>query len=169
MARMTPTESSVDADIGRGAPGTVLEIDVRAGAGGGGVPAEAWVRDANGNTYAAEGVRDEWTLPATIMREMLHATPKHIRAFEVVGDSMEPRLMSGDRAFIDLRKTNPHPEGIFALWDGYGVVIKRLQIVRGSDPMRVKIISDNPRYDAYEATMDEIRIIGRIAGRFTTM
>jgi phage repressor protein C with HTH and peptisase S24 domain len=145
----------------------VLEIDVRAGAGGGGVPIEAWARDREGNIFPIEGVRDEWGLPATIMREMLHSSARHIRAFEVIGDSMEPRLCEGDRIFVDLRYTVPSPEGIFALWDGLGVVIKRVQVVRGADPPKVRIISINTSYEPYEATLEEVRIIGRYAGRFT--
>jgi len=80
---------------------------------------------------------------------------------------MEPRLYEGDRVFIDLRYTVPSPEGIFALWDGYGVVVKRVEIVRGSDPLRVRIISANASYTPYEVALDDIKIIGRYAGRFT--
>lgn len=162
-------ESAVDGDLGLRPPHeTVAEIDVRAGAGGGGVPVETWVQDGAGNTYAAEGIRAHWEIPGEVMRELLRATPRHIRAFEVIGDSMEPRLGEGDRVFIDLRYTVPSPEGIFALWDGFGVVVKRLQIVRGSDPLRVRVISANPSYEPYEAAVDDIKIIGRYAGRFTT-
>ncbi|MCW2275061.1 hypothetical protein GJ654_10045 [Rhodoblastus acidophilus] len=146
---------------------TIFEVDVRAGAGGGGVPIEAYVHDAHGNSYAAAAVAAEWTLPETIVQGVLHSAPRHIRVFEVIGDSMEPRLYEGDRVFIDLRYTIPSPEGIFALWDGYGLVIKRLQIVMGSDPMRVRIISVNSSYAPYEAGADEIRIVGRFSGRFT--
>lgn len=162
-------ESSVGRDIGlREDDGAILEVDVRAGAGGGGVPAGAYVvSDGNGNSYAAEGIRDRWIIPPAIVREMLHAAPKHIRVFEVVGDSMEPRLQEGDRVFVDIRYRVPSPEGIFALWDGLGVVIKRVQVVRGSDPLRLRIISANPQYEPYEATIEEVNIIGRYAGRFT--
>jgi len=146
---------------------TIFEVDVRAGAGGGGVPIEAFVHDEQGNAYAAHAIAAEWTLPETIMQGVLHASPRHIRVFEVIGDSMEPRLCEGDRVFIDLRYTVPSPEGIFALWDGYGLVIKRLQIVMGADPMRVRIISVNASYAPYDAGADEIRIVGRFAGRFT--
>lgn len=161
-------ESSVDDDIGRGSNGSaIIEVDVRMGAGGGGVPIEAYVSDGNGNSYHAEGIRDRWIIPPTIVREMLHATPTHIRVFEVVGDSMEPRLQEGDRVFIDVRYRVPSPEGIFALWDGYGLVIKRVQVVRGSEPLRLRIISVNAQYEPYEATEEEVNIIGRYAGRFT--
>lgn len=163
------TESAVDTDIGREPDqAAIWEVDVRAGAGGGGVPAIALVvADGNGNTYAAEGIRDQWIIPASIVREMLHAAPKHIRVFEVIGDSMEPRLHEGDRVFIDVRYRVPSPEGIFALWDGLGVVIKRVQVVRGSEPLKLRIISANEQYEPYEATVEEVNIIGRYAGRFT--
>lgn len=166
--RSAEAESSVDSDLGlRDVDGAILEVDVRAGAGGGGVPIEAYVTDGNGNSYHAEGIRDRWIIPPAIVREMLHATPTHIRVFEVIGDSMEPRLQEGDRVFIDVRYRVPSPEGIFALWDGYGVVIKRVQVVRGSDPLRLRIISVNSQYEPYEATTEEVNIIGRYAGRFT--
>lgn len=155
----------VDAAAGPGP--SILEIDVRAGAGGGGVPVEAFVHDEQGNVYAAEGVSGEWSLPAAILSGLLRAAPRHIRVFEVLGDSMEPRLSEGDRVFIDLRYKKPSPEGIFALWDGYGLVIKRLQVVMGSEPTKVRVISVNPSYEPYEAGLDEIQIVGRFAGRFT--
>jgi phage repressor protein C with HTH and peptisase S24 domain len=162
-------ESAIDADIGRAKnDAAILEVDVRAGAGGGGVPTGVYyVRDDNGNTYQAEGIRDQWIIPSAVVQEMLHAAPKNIRVFEVVGDSMEPRLNEGDRVFVDIRYRVPSPEGIFALWDGIGVVIKRVQVVRGSDPLRLRIISVNTQYEPYEASIDEVNIIGRFAGRFT--
>lgn len=163
-------DTSVDSRIVDGATeagSTILEVDVRAGAGGGGVPIEAFVHDERGNVYSAEGIAAEWSLPSAIMQGVLHASARHVRVFEVIGDSMEPRLYEGDRVFIDLRYTTPSPEGIFALWDGFGLVIKRLQIVMGSEPTRVRVISANSSYSPYEAPLDEIRIIGRFAGRFT--
>jgi phage repressor protein C with HTH and peptisase S24 domain len=162
-------ESSIDDDLGRRKQkNSILEIDVRAGAGGGGYPVDAWVHDGNGNTYGADGVRDQWHLPQSIMREGLRAAPNHIRIFEVIGDSMTPLLHEGDRAFVDTRYKEPVPDGIFALWDGYGLVIKMLQVIRGSDPLKVKILSKNDSYPPYEATLDEIKIVGRLSGKFTT-
>ncbi len=169
-------ESAVGRDIGLlpHGEGAILEVDVRAGAGGGGVPAGVYyVSDGGGNTYQAEGIRDQWIIPPTVVREMLHAAASHIRVFEVVGNSMinpDSRAFSlypGDRVFADLRDTTPSPEGIFVLWDGLSVVVKRVEVVRGTDPIRLRLISANPQYSPYEATTEEVRIIGRYAGRFT--
>lgn len=167
-------ESTIDRDLGRPAPGAIFEVDVRAGAGGGGVPSGVYfVHDGDGNTYEAEGVRDQWVIPQSVVRETLHASPGHIRIFEVIGDSMinpDSRVFSlypGDRVFADLRDTTPSPEGIFVLWDGLSVVVKRVEVIRGADPIRLRLISANPQYSPYEATTDEVRIIGRYVGRFT--
>ena len=37
----------------------------------------------------------------------------------------------------------------------------------GSEPTRVRVISANSSYAPYETALEEIRIIGRFAGRFT--
>ena len=41
-------------------------------------------------------------------------------------------------------------------------VAKRLEHIPNSEPLAFRVISDNPRYPAYERTADEIRIIGSI-------
>ena len=146
----------------------IAEVEVRAGAGGGGIPVEHYETDENGNTALTEGVRGHWHLPDQVTREVMHSAPNHLRIFEVIGDSMEPRLFEGDRVFVDTRYRVPAPEGMFALWDGYSVVIKRVQVVRDSDPQRIRIISANESYQAYEATIDEVNVIGRYVARMTT-
>ena len=146
----------------------ITEVDVRVGAGGGGIPVEHYEIDIDGNSALTEGVRGDWLLPDHVTREVMRAAPNHLRIFEVIGDSMEPRLFEGDRVFIDTRYRAPAPEGIFALWDGFSVVIKRVQIVRDSDPQQIRIISANASYENYEVTTDEVNIIGRYAGRLTS-
>ena len=43
-----------------------------------------------------------------------------------------------------------------------GLVAKRLEHIPNSDPPVVRIISDNPRYGAYDRTAEEVSIIGRL-------
>ena len=168
IANVPIVESSMDRDRDRVNPSTILEVDVRAGAGPGGLTVEQYTRGDGFDTYSGHDIRGEWSLPDNVMREYLRTTAHNVRVFEVLGDSMEPRLYEGDRVFIDIRFSHPSPEGIFALYDGHGLVIKRLQIVRGSDPLRIRIISINSGYEPYDALAEEIKIIGRLAGRFTT-
>ncbi len=145
---------------------SIPEIDVHAGAGGGGLIAPDY--DHNGAVVAGEAVRDTWLLPEAVVSGLLRSASKYLRAFEVVGDSMLPTLQPGDRVFVDTRRREPNPEGIFVLYDGGAVVVKSLQIIRGTDPLRIRVISDNQKYPSYEILAEETRIIGRYVGRFTT-
>lgn len=75
---------------------------------------------------------------------------------------MMPTLHSGDRVMVDNGDRIPSPGGVFAVWDGFGVVTKRLEVVPNSDPPTLRISSDNPLHREYERTADEVNIIGRV-------
>lgn len=149
----------------RAAPSPVAripEVDVRGGMGGGGLMAlEVNHVDEYGNTIAADNVKATWELPSDYLRHELRVSATKAYLVEVKGDSMEPTLTSGDRVMIDTADVVPAPGGVFAIWDGLGVVVKRLEHVPMSDPPVVRIISDNPHHGTYERTLEEVRIIGR--------
>lgn len=92
----------------------------------------------------------------------LRADPAMLRIMHVEGDSMLPTLHSGDVVLVDLSRRSPTPPGIFVVFDGMGLVAKRLEHIPNHDPPVVRLISDNPIYSPYERTADEINIIGRI-------
>lgn len=97
-----------------------------------------------------------------LIRGELNARPEDIKYLRVRGQSMEPILRHGDEVLIDIRDRDFHAEGIFALWDGDGLVIKWVQPVRGADPPRVRMSSENPRMEPYDRLRDEVNIIGRV-------
>ncbi len=140
----------------------IPEIDVRAGMGGGGVAAVTYVPDGNGGLVAADDVRGTWSLPAEYLGSELRVNSDNARIVEVQGDSMEPTLRAGDRVMVDTAYKLPSPAGVFALWDGFGVVVKRIEHVPNSDPPILKVKSDNKFHDEYERTADEVNIIGRV-------
>jgi len=92
----------------------------------------------------------------------LKADPSQLRIMHVEGDSMMPTLHSGDVVLVDMQRRSPTPPGIFVLFDGMGLVAKRLENIPNNDPPKVRVISDNTFYSPYERTADEINIIGRI-------
>lgn len=96
------------------------------------------------------------------IRHELNARPENCHIIRVVGDSMEPKLLNGDRVMFDVSKTLPSPPGIFVVNDGMGLVVKRLEHVHGSDPATVRLISDNPLHEPYELLLEEARIVGRV-------
>lgn len=148
----------------------IPEIDVRGGMGGGGVV--AYYRNGNdasgcpatdefGNPVTIDDVKMTWDLPSDYVRHELRILPSKAYLIEVKGDSMSPTLESGDRVMIDTADVVPTPGGVFAVWDGLGLVVKRIEHVPNSDPPTVRIISDNPHHSTYERTLDEARIVGR--------
>jgi transcriptional regulator with XRE-family HTH domain len=133
----------------------IEEMDVRAGAGAGA-----------GLASQAENVVDTWQIPTAIIRAYSTAPANELRIITVMGDSMEPALQPGQRILVDTGDKKPSPPGIFVVWDGLGLVVKRVQMLPHSDPVRVKITSDNPKYDPYERTLDEAYIQGRVIGQW---
>jgi phage repressor protein C with HTH and peptisase S24 domain len=84
---------------------------------------------------------------------------------EVVGDSMQPTYMPGDRVIVDLSQNQMTTDTVYAISDGYTEPqIKRLQRVPFSRPSEVKIISDNPALETFTVELDRLTIIGRICG-----
>src|SRR6185503_12729437 len=129
------------------------ELDVRASAG-------------DGLTGDSEKIVAEWQLPSEVVRYHSSAPASELRFITVLGDSMEPTLQPGQRVLVDTGDRTPTPPGIFVVWDGLGLVVKRVQALAHSDPMRVRITSDNPKYEGYERTLAEAYIQGRVIGQW---
>ncbi|BBK44147.1 hypothetical protein STVA_41670 [Allostella vacuolata] len=145
-------------------PGEVLEMDARGGAGLGAGGMLVNAVDHNGRDVVARDVAvATWRLPSPYLSYVLRVREEDAKIVEVVGDSMAPTLLPGDRVIINTADQVPSPPGVFALWDGLGLVIKRVDHNDdGSDPPQLTISSDNPLHSSYRRTADEVRIIGRI-------
>jgi transcriptional regulator with XRE-family HTH domain len=135
----------------------VPELDVRAAAGG-------------GQMAETEQEHAQWGFPADWLRFELRTRSANLRIITIEGDSMlapDGRgIHPGDKVVVDTERKSPSPPGPFILWDGFGLVAKRLHLIPNSDPPAVTILSDNPSYAAYERTLDEVNIVGRIVGRW---
>jgi phage repressor protein C with HTH and peptisase S24 domain len=135
----------------------IPEILVQAGMGDSGIPEI--------ETFGSDTVKDNWGLPADYVRGVLNVSlPTNLRVIGLKGDSMSPTLLSTDRAIVDIGDRTPSPPGIFALWDGYGVIVKRIEIVPKSKPPRIKVISDNTLHEPYELGHEDYSIVGRLLG-----
>lgn len=142
-----PPETDARADL----DGVVMlpEYDVRLSAGPG------FVVDA-------ETTRREWPYPRFLIVDTLGIQPARATVQEVIGDSMEPTLSSGDYVVIDMADARIGLPGIFAVWDGDALVCKRVERIPGTDPRKVMLRSDNPLHGAYEVAEEDVRIIGRV-------
>lgn len=150
---------------------SIPEYDVRAGASyGGGVDDSEW-RD--GDKAGHEPVA-HWGLPPSYVERELGLTYGSADILPVRGDSMDDgsakALTSGDRVLIDRKDTDPRQGGIFAVWDGGGVIIKQVEIVRGADPPQIICTSRNQNYKPITLILDgTVHIIGRVAAKFSRM
>lgn len=127
---------------------SVPMYDFRPGMGGGGV-----VLDEN-----PDGMMP---FPRPFLRRIrLHGA--NLVSVTCEGDSMSPTLQSGDQVLINVDDQNPASGGIFALNDSGHVVVKRVEKIPGTDPVRLKLISDNAFHTDYEVLADDTRIIGRV-------
>lgn len=96
------------------------------------------------------------------VKDRLNAKPENLRMIIVEGDSMAPSLYQGDMILVDITKKKPSPPGIFVLFDGLGLVAKRIEFLAQSKPPALRILSDNPQYLPYERAIAEVNIIGRV-------
>lgn len=149
--------------------GAIPEVDARAGAGNGSIGEEAVVTLQRGEAYVGQKVISEWVFPPSFVRHELRLQPGQIMVLEVVGDSMSPTLQSGDRIIVDTAHSVPNPDGIYVIDEGDGPRVKRIQLVRRSEPAEMRVMSDNKNHEAYTLRVDEVRIIGRVSGRVTRM
>lgn len=105
------------------------------------------------------------------IRRELSAKPEDLRSIRVSGDSMEPKLRSGDVVLIDTSSRRPDREGIYILRMGDMLLVKQLQAIPSGI---IKVTSENPAFDSWtlklsdlEGDAPEVAIVGRViwAGR----
>ena len=138
---------------------SINELDVHAAAGLGG--------DIEDNIMSLEEVTSivgTFSFPASGFRETYGAAPAGVKMIAVRGDSMVPALWPGQRCMVDTNDRLPSPPGVFVIFDGLGLVLKRIELIPGTDPQRIRLSSDNVLYQAYERTLDEAYINGRVIG-----
>lgn len=151
--RKTLDSDSARGTLSAGNPLTIEELDVRAAAGAGAM-------------VESNGKIGEWTMPSNLIRVASNSVAEAIKILTVVGDSMPSSFRPYDKVMVDTRDCNPTPPGIFVVWEGLGLVVKRVMAVPHSDPPTVRIISENPDYPPYERTLDEAYIQGRVLGKW---
>jgi len=133
---------------------SIAEVDVRAAMGAGS-------QDMNDTRIV-----NRWSLPTEFVRVATNAALENIRIITVVGDSMPVTFRPYDKVMVDTEDRTPSPPGIFVVWDGLSLVLKRVEYIAHSEPPRVRILSENPEYKPYERVVDEAYIQGRVLGKW---
>ena len=140
------------------------EIDVRASAGEG-IVGEMLSLAIGEESYSGHKVVAEWLFPDPFLRNEIHVAPNQTLVMPVVGDSMAPTYNPGDRVLVDLGQDALMQDTVYVIsFDDSPPQIKRLQRVPRSNPVEVRIISDNPTLETDVVPLADIRIIGRVCG-----
>lgn len=107
-----------------------------------------------------------WPFPSSLFDEMRRPADAFVM-FKVMGDSMEPTLKSGDRILVDTSRASAAQPGIYVIATDDFAAVKRLEMVPGAKPSKVRIKSDNPLHGSFETNVRDVRIIGLVAGVLT--
>lgn len=89
---------------------------------------------------------------------------KHIQAINVLGDSMEPTLYSGDVVFVNKEYRNAHKAGIYIVSTPAGLFIKRLHLQANG---MVALLSDNESYAPEMVRSEDVEVIGKVVGKLS--
>lgn len=144
--------------------GALPELDVKLGAGEG-IVGEVISLSLGEERISGHRVVAEWLVPENYLTHEAKASGQNTIVMEVVGDSMQPSYMPGDRVLVDLLQNKMVADTVYAISDGIGEPqIKRLQRIPFSQPVRVNIISDNPVLQMFTVELAQLQIIGRVCG-----
>lgn len=120
-----------------------------------------------GISRAAQHPLTRWSLPREVIKTGARAASADLKMLTILGDEMEPGLRMNDRILIDTSDTRPSPAGIFVVWDGMSLVVRRIELVPGSEPVLLRISTDNPKYQTVERGLAETLIQGRVIAKWS--
>jgi phage repressor protein C with HTH and peptisase S24 domain len=96
---------------------------------------------------------------------MVQIVPEIVQ-MEIPDDCMDPFLRAGDMVFVDQRRRRIHTGKVYAIVTEEGVKVRRLELI---SEWLVRIVCDNPLYQAQETNMNQLRILGRIVLAFRVL
>lgn len=134
-----------------------------------GVPEIAVEASAGPGALNGEHIEEQarWFLPETMIRYEAGGAPDAVRVLRVRGVSMEPEFSEGDRLLIDTSRQMPATGEMFVLWDGSGLVVKRVELCAddsGTPALLLK--SANPHYADYTVPVTDTYIVGKVLWTF---
>ncbi len=96
------------------------------------------------------------------LEEDLGISPADARYFSITSDEMNPLFTKGDTVLINTTRTLPSPPGIFLMFDGAGLTVRRVEYKGNPKNKRIRILSENVYYSPDERSLEDIFIIGRV-------
>lgn len=125
-----------------------------------------------GALVEADDEKNTWAFPEYWLRAELDAAPSDIKIITIRGDSGQsdpPKATDvnpGDKVLVNVADRRPSPPGLFVVFDGLGLVAKRLEYIAKSKPPVVRVSSNNTVYTPTEMPIEELSIQGRIVAKW---
>ena len=110
-----------------------------------------------GNDCTEETI-GKWVMPIQDFKRLTQTSPDRVKQMQVSGDSMQPTINDGDFILADTSHNVFDVDGIYLIRMISGLAVKRLQAGLNA----ISIISDNPNYKPIEASIGEVKIIGKV-------
>jgi phage repressor protein C with HTH and peptisase S24 domain len=102
--------------------------------------------------------RREW------IKEQMADGPGELYAIDLEGDSNMPVINDGDVGVVLVGSNRRFKPGVYAAWDGEGLIVKYFESVPGPRH-RLRVVSFNPIFPPYEVDADSIKLIGPLLWR----
>jgi hypothetical protein len=106
----------------------------------------------------SEDIIGQWVMPLQDFKRLTSTSPERVKLMQVYGDSMQPTINDSDFILTDISHNSFDTDGIYLIRMINGLVVKRLQAGLNA----ISIISDNPNYKPIEASIGEVKIIGKV-------
>lgn len=116
---------------------------------------------------ASQHALGAWSVPREVIKIGSRADGANLKMLTILGDEMEPTFRMNDRILVDTADTRPSPAGIFVVWDGMSLVVRRIDMIAGSQPVRLRVSTDSPKYQPVERLHAETLIQGRVIARWS--
>lgn len=117
---------------------------------------------SNSRISVRKHIAESYQFRTDWISQRLAANPDDLRMIYLHGDGMEPTLCQGDLLMINTARRTPSPAGIFVLFDGTTLMVRRVEYAGSDEEQRLRIACDNAQHASYERSPDEIYIIGRV-------
>jgi transcriptional regulator with XRE-family HTH domain len=108
-----------------------------------------------------------WSVPRDVIKTGSRNAGANLKMLTILGDEMEPTFRMNDRILVDTSDTRPSPAGVFVVWDGMSLVVRRIEMIAGSEPVRLRVSTDSPKYQPVERLHAETLIQGRVIARWS--
>ncbi len=107
--------------------------------------------------------KEDWVIPAHLLREKTTATPDQIRIFRIEEDAMSPDFKIGEYVLVDLSSTKSSPSGVFLVFDGVGEIIRHCEYTKSLNTIRVSATKKG--YSSMLLKLEDSPIIGRVLAK----